>query len=69
MTHTKKWLGEVVGKEGEDLTRYDKWVCMMYPRLRLLEKLIPEEASLVISIGYHELFSLIYLCRAIFPTK
>lgn len=25
----KKWLGEVVGKEGEDLTRHDKWLCMM----------------------------------------
>ena len=32
----KKWLGEVVGKEGEDLTRHDKWLCMMYPRLKLL---------------------------------
>jgi adenine specific DNA methylase Mod len=29
----KKWLNEVVGKEGEDLTRHDKWLCMMYPRL------------------------------------
>lgn len=67
--HIKKWLGEVVGKEGEDLTRHDKWACMMYPRLRLLEKLMSDEASLVISIGYHELHSLIYLCRAIFPTK
>ena len=67
--HIKKWLGEVVGKEGEDLTRHDKWACMMYPRLRLLEKLMTEEASLVISIGYHELHSLIYLCHAIFPTK
>ena len=24
----KKWLGEVVGKEVEDLTRHDKWLCM-----------------------------------------
>ena len=32
----QKWLGEVVGKEGDDLTRHDKWVCMMYPRLQLL---------------------------------
>ena len=22
----KKWLGEVVGKEGEDLSRHDKWL-------------------------------------------
>ena len=26
----RKWLGEVVGKEGEDLSRHDKWLCMMY---------------------------------------
>lgn len=36
----QKWLGEVVGKEGEDLTRHDKWLCMMYPRLMLLQKLL-----------------------------
>jgi hypothetical protein len=29
----KKWLGEVVGKEGETLDRHDRWLCMMYPRL------------------------------------
>jgi len=27
----KKWLGQVVGKEAEDLTRHDKWLCMMFP--------------------------------------
>lgn len=25
----KKWLGEVVGREGEDLSRHDKWLCMI----------------------------------------
>jgi hypothetical protein len=25
----KKRLGEVVGKESEDFTRHDKWLCMM----------------------------------------
>ena len=35
----KKWFGQVVGREGEDFTRHDKWLCMMYPRLRLLQKL------------------------------
>ncbi len=34
----KKWLNEVVGQEGEDLSRHDKWLCMMYPRLQLLKK-------------------------------
>ena len=46
----KKWLGEVVGKEGEDLTRHDKWLCMMYPRLKLLQKLLSEDGIIFISI-------------------
>src|SRR3989338_7197973 len=32
----REWLGKVVGGESEDLTRHDKWLCMMYPRLKLL---------------------------------
>ena len=28
----KEWIGQTVGKEGEDFTRHDKWCCMMYPR-------------------------------------
>lgn len=27
----RKWLGSVVGKEAEDLSRHDKWLSMMYP--------------------------------------
>ena len=61
----KKWLGEVVGKEGEDLTRHDKWLCMMYPRLKLLQKLLAEDGCLIISIGYHELNNLVNLLREI----
>ncbi len=46
----KKWLGEVVGREGEDLSRHDKWLCMMYPRLRLLHKLLKDDGIIFISI-------------------
>ena len=46
----RKWLGEVVGKEGEDLTRHDKWLCMMYPRLKLLQKLLAEDGVIFVSI-------------------
>lgn len=67
--HIQKWLGEVVGKEGDDLTRHDKWVCMMYPRLQLLSKLLSFDGVMAISIGFHELNSLYMLCKDIFPTK
>ncbi len=46
----KKWLGEVVGKEGEDLSRHDKWLCMMYPRLKLLQKLLADDGVIFVSI-------------------
>lgn len=46
----KKWLGKVVGKEGEDLSRHDKWLCMMYPRLKLLQRLLSEEGVVFVSI-------------------
>lgn len=46
----RKWLGEVVGSEGEDLSRHDKWLCMMYPRLKLLHKLLAEDGVIFISI-------------------
>lgn len=65
----KKWLGEVVGKESEDLTRHDKWLCMMYPRLKLLRKLLHSDGSLVISIGYQEIFNLIQVCNEIFSDR
>lgn len=50
----RKWLGEVVGKEGEDLTRHDKWLCMMYPRLKLLHKLLAENGVIFVSLDFHE---------------
>ena len=50
----KKWLGEVVGKEGEDFSRHDKWLCMMYPRLRLLQKLLSSDGAIFISIDDNE---------------
>ena len=50
----KAWLGSVVGKEAEDLSRHDKWLCMMYPRLRLLKEFLSEDGSIWISIDDNE---------------
>lgn len=62
----KKWLGEVVGKEGEDLSRHDKWLCMMYPRLKLLQRLLAEDGVFFISIDDNELYNLKSICDEIF---
>lgn len=62
----KKWLGEVVGAEGEDLSRHDKWLCMMYPRLKLIEKLLSNTGVVFISIDEHEINHLLSICTEIF---
>lgn len=50
----KEWLGRVVGGEGEDLSRHDKWLCMMYPRLTLLRDLLAPNGSLWMTIDDNE---------------
>lgn len=49
-----KWLNETVGMEGEDLTRHDKWLCMMYPRVKLLHKLLKDDGVFFCSIDDYE---------------
>ena len=65
----KKWLGEVVGKEGEDLTRHDKWLCMMYPRLKMLQKLLADDGVIFISIDDTEYANLKLICDEIFGSN
>ena len=65
----KKWLGAVVGKEGEDLTRHDKWLCMMYPRLKLLQKLLADDGVIFINIGEDEHANLKLVCDEIFGVR
>lgn len=64
--HILKWLNTVVGKEGEDLSRHDKWLCMMYPRLMLLYQLLSNEGTIFISIDDNECQYLKVLCDSIF---
>lgn len=46
----REWFKKVVGPEGEDLTRHDKWICMMYPRLKLLRDLLSDDGVIFVSI-------------------
>ena len=62
----KKWLGQVVGKESEDLSRHDKWLCMMWPRLTLLRELLADNGILMISIDDNEAANLELILKEIF---
>ena len=65
----KKWLGEVVGKEGETLDRHDRWLCMMYPRLVLLKQFLKDDGAIFISIDDNEVASLRILMDEIFGSN
>lgn len=65
----KKWLGEVVGKEGETLDRHDRWLCMMYPRLLLLKKFLSENGVILVSLDDVEVGYLRLLLDEIFGFK
>ena len=67
--HIKEWLNKTVGKEGEDLSRHDKWLCMMYPRLKLLQKLLAEDGAIFISIDDAEFYNLRTICNEIFGER
>lgn len=62
----RAWLDKVVGKEGEDLSRHDKWLCMMYPRLKLLKKFLRDDGVIFVSIDDNELGNLLQSLREIF---
>ena len=65
----KRWLGQVVGKEGDDLSRHDKWLCMMYPRLKLLHRLLHPDGVLFVSIDDDEAHTLRLVLDEIFGRR
>ena len=62
----RRWLGEVVGKEGETLDRHDRWLCMMYPRLMLLKQFLREDGAIFVSIDDNEVAMLRLLLDEVF---
>ena len=62
----RTWLGKVVGKEAEDLSRHDKWLCMMYPRLRLLREFLREDGVMFASIDANEIANFQTILKEVF---
>lgn len=59
-----EWFKNVVGKE--DLTKHDKWLCMMVPRLRLLRELLAKDGVIFISLDNNEAFNFKLIMDEIF---
>ncbi len=60
---------KAVGAEGEDLSRHDKWLCMMYPRLQLLRRLLADNGFIFISIDVFEFANLKCLMDEIYGVQ
>ncbi len=60
----KEWFGQIVDKD--DLSRHDKWLCMMTPRLKLLKELLSEDGAIFISCDDEEQHSLRSIMDEIF---
>ncbi|MCY4170971.1 MAG: site-specific DNA-methyltransferase [Bacteroidetes bacterium] len=63
----KDWLGKTVDRD--DLTRHDKWLCMMMPRLKLLRELLREDGVIFVSIDDNEMHHLRCLMDEIFSER
>lgn len=66
---TREWLGKVVGKEADDLSRHDKWLCMIYPRLVLAKEFLSEDGVIFVSIDDNELSHLRMVMDELFRAK
>ena len=60
----REWLGQVVDRD--DLTRHDKWCCMMLPRLKLLRELLADDGAIFVSIDDNEVHRLRCLMDEVF---
>jgi len=60
----KDWIGKEVGIE--DLTKHDKWLCMMTPRIKLLRDLLSDEGVIFVFCDDNEQYSLRSILNEIF---
>ena len=62
----REWLERNGVVDVEDMERHDKWLCMMWPRLRLLKELLAEDGAIFVSIDDNELHHLRMIMNEIF---
>ena len=62
----KKWFDKHLPVDKDDLSRHDKWLCMIYPRLKLLHRLLANDGVIFISIDDNEMANLKLLCDEVF---
>ncbi len=63
----REWLGKTVDRD--DLTRHDKWCCMMLPRLKLLKDLLARDGIIAVSADDNEVVHLGCLMDEVFTEE
>lgn len=63
------WLGRAVGKEADDLSRHDKWLSMIYPRITLLKDFLRRDGVIFVSCDDNEQAALHLLLSEIFGRR
>jgi len=67
----QQWLRDAFAGhqiDENDLSRHDKWLCMMYPRLQLLKQFLRDDGIIWVSIDDTELAYLTWLMDEIFSS-
>ena len=66
----KEWLKKNANPvDKEDMERHDKWLCMMYPRLKLLHELLADDGVIFVSIDDNEVHNLRGVMDEIFDNE
>jgi adenine-specific DNA-methyltransferase len=66
----KEWLKKNANPvDKEDMERHDKWLCMMYPRLKLLHELLADDGVIFVSIDDNEVHHLRAVMDEIFEER
>jgi adenine-specific DNA-methyltransferase len=63
----REWLKDYANPvDKDDLERHDKWLCMMWPRLKLMKELLSPDGLIAVTIDDNELFHLGMLLDDVF---
>ncbi|MDO8586424.1 MAG: site-specific DNA-methyltransferase [Armatimonadota bacterium] len=62
-----RWLTATVDRD--DLSRHDKWLCMMYPRLALLRDFLTDDGAMFVSVDDNEESHLRLLMDEVFGAR
>lgn len=68
-TKNKDFIYDDKKIDATDGFQHSKWLSFMSTRLKIAERLIKQNGVIAISIGFHEVNGLMFLCQELFPSR